>query len=210
MTSISERDFYPKIATHYSESKSSLKEVSARLGNFGIGAGSALFSVSGLVIGLGETCFIWFPVGSSWEKRRLSILENLHNASLSQLAFGLIRTLNPAAPIDAKNDAYKLSHFYVDKIKEAAKARRSETDFFSRHVVSRVYFAGYAFASLFSRSIDLTLGVLGLVPVLFTLGQCERINSYVYNGFEGTQVFHDFVFGLFAIFNPDHPDYEFK
>lgn len=164
---------------------------------FGGVLGNLDHSVLSFVFGALELTFcVWFPKDGSWANRRASILDSFKDARLSEVVYGLIKTINPNAQVDRKA---QLAYYYADLIKKQGEQSAK----CNQPIFSRLCYVLYTVVAPITRLLDLMMGTYWLALAILCLGRSKELNSMAFTSFDGTLFIHDFFYGLIRIFNPN-------
>src|ERR1700722_7066648 len=121
-------------------------------------------------------------------------------AGLANTYFGLIRLINPAAPIQVETGM--ISNFVSKKLLNLGGKLRESDNLFTRHVLSRIVYLGSALSSVPLRIIDFVIGIFAALGSLVTVGKFKTLNDRACAGLHIALIVYDLYIGLVKTINP--------
>lgn len=160
------------------------------------------FCVGESAVGVAASALSILTVGASQHCNRLANLTIKTSYILPHLYIPVLKVVNPHAYVDC-NSAGALTSNIAGPIFSVGQRAACQSDFFLRHVVSRISYALGAAVSVASRIADLALGVIVGAIALFPLfGRIDSVNNFAVEQLMVFGAVHDFCAGLRGFVNP--------
>lgn len=158
--------------------------------------------VGGAAVGVAASALSILTLGASRHVNRVASLTRETSYILPRLYIPVLKVVNPHAYVDCNSSGVVTANI-AEPIFSVGYKAASESNFFLRHVVSRISYALGAAVSVISRVADLALGVIVGAFALFPLfGRIERVNNFAVEQLMAFGAVHDFFVGFRGFVNP--------
>ena len=166
------------------------------------------FCVGKSAVGVAASAVSVLTLGASRHVNRVADKTYQTTYILPHLYVPVLNVVNPHAYTDCDSFGVVTANTAMP-IFQVANRATCQSNFFIRHVVSRVGYALGAAVSVISRVADLALGlVAGTFALVPLLGRIECVNNFAVQHLMAFGVVHNVCVGLRGIVNPQQFVYE--
>lgn len=154
-------------------------------------------------VGIAGTALSILTLGASRQVNKVASETHQTAYILPHLYIPVLNVVNPRAYADCDSFGVVTANTAMPVFQVANRATR-QSNFFIRHVVSRVGYALGAAVSVISRVADLALGlVAGTFALIPLLGRVDCVNNFAVQHLMAFGVVHDVCVGFRGIVNPE-------